>query len=207
PRRRRTGASDARRRARLGVAARALARRGRRGRHGGRRRDPFADARQDHRGGRRRGRYGDQGPEAAHARGDEDGAQPDRALRRRRCRPQAVRGAAGAGRGAAGAVGGRRVSDMLFRDATVADLPAILAMLAEDTIPANREADPADPRYLAAFQAIDADPDQRLIAAELDGRVVGTMQLSFLPGLSFRGSWRGLIEAVRIVADLRGQKL
>lgn len=96
---------------------------------------------------------------------------------------------------------------MIFRDATVADLPVILAMLAEDTIPANREADPSDPRYLAAFEAIGADPNQRLIAAELGGRVVGTMQLSFLPGLSFTGSWRGLIEAVRIVADLRGQKL
>ncbi|AMG74683.1 GNAT family N-acetyltransferase [Sphingopyxis granuli] len=99
------------------------------------------------------------------------------------------------------------MSDLILRDATTADLPAILAMLAEETIPANREADPSDPRYLAAFEAIEADPNQRLIAAELDDRVVGTMQLSFLPGLSFIGSWRGLIEAVRIVADLRGQRL
>ena len=99
------------------------------------------------------------------------------------------------------------MSELILRDATVADLPAILAMLAEDTIPANREADPSDPRYLAAFEAIDADPNQHLIAAEMGGRVVGTMQLSFLPGLSFTGSWRGLIEAVRIASDLRGQKL
>lgn len=99
------------------------------------------------------------------------------------------------------------MNELILRDATVADLPAILAMLAEDTIPADREADPSDSRYLAAFEAIDADPNQHLVAAELDGRVVGTMQLSFLPGLSFRGSWRGLIEAVRIAADLRGQRL
>ncbi|KQZ71976.1 GNAT family acetyltransferase [Sphingopyxis sp. Root214] len=99
------------------------------------------------------------------------------------------------------------MSELVLRDATVADLPAILAMLAEETIPPGREADPSDPRYLAAFEAIDTDPNQHLIAAELDGRIVGTMQLSFLPGLSFIGSWRGLIEAVRIVADLRGQKL
>ena len=99
------------------------------------------------------------------------------------------------------------MSELTFRDATVADLPAILAMLAEDTIPPGREANPSDPRYLAAFEVIDADPNQHLIAAELDGRVVGTMQLSFLPGLSFRGSWRGLIEAVRIASGLRGQKL
>lgn len=99
------------------------------------------------------------------------------------------------------------MSELILRDATVADLPAILAMLAEDTIPENREADPSDPRYLAAFEAIDADPNQRLIAAVLGGRVAGTMQLSFLPGLSFNGSWRGLIEAVRVAGDLRGRKL
>ncbi len=99
------------------------------------------------------------------------------------------------------------MSGLILRDATAADLPAILGMLAEDTIPPAREAEPSDPRYLAAFDAIDADPNQRLIAAELDGRVIGTMQLSFLPGLSFIGSWRGLIEAVRIAADLRGQRL
>lgn len=99
------------------------------------------------------------------------------------------------------------MSELTLRDATKADLPAILAMLAEDVIPPGREVDPSDPRYMTAFEAIDADPNHRLIAAELDGRVVGTMQLSFLPGLSFIGSWRGLIEAVRIVADLRGQRL
>src|SRR3546814_15843539 len=80
-------------------------------------------------------------------------------------------------------------------------------MLAEETPPPDRGADPGDARYLVACEAIEADPNQRLIAAELDGRVVGTMQLGFLPGLSFIGSWRGLIEAVRIVSDLRGQRL
>src|SRR3546814_6464230 len=99
------------------------------------------------------------------------------------------------------------MGEFVLRDATRADLPAILAMLAEETIPPDREADPGDSRYLVAFEAIEADPNQRLIAAELDGRVVGTMQLGFLPGLSFIGSWRGLIEAVRIVSDLRGQRL
>jgi len=99
------------------------------------------------------------------------------------------------------------MSDLVLRDATRADLPAILSMLAEETIPPGREAAPGDPRYRAAFEAIEADPNQRLIAAELDGRVVGTMQISFLPGLSFVGSWRGVIEAVRIARDLRGRRL
>ena len=96
---------------------------------------------------------------------------------------------------------------LTIRPATLDDLPAILAMLAEDTIPADRETDPADPRYRAAFDAIAADPHQLLAAAELDGRIVGTLQLSFLAGLSFRGAWRGQIEAVRIASDLRGQGL
>ncbi|MCW3838073.1 GNAT family N-acetyltransferase [Sphingomonas canadensis] len=80
-------------------------------------------------------------------------------------------------------------------------------MLREDTIPDARETDPADPRYAAAFDAISADPNQLLVSAELDGRVVGTLQLSFLPGLSFRGAWRGQIEAVRIDSSVRNQGL
>ena len=99
------------------------------------------------------------------------------------------------------------MSALLIREATPADLPAILAMLAEDTIPADRETDPSDPRYHAAFDAIAADPNQILAAAELDGSVVGTLQLSFIPGLSFRGAWRGLIEAVRIADGMRGRGL
>jgi GNAT superfamily N-acetyltransferase len=98
------------------------------------------------------------------------------------------------------------MTDLVIREATPDDLPAILAMLAEDTIPAGRETDAADPRYRAAFDAIAADPNQLLVAAELDGRVVGTLQLGFLPGLSFRGAWRGQIEAVRIASDLRGRR-
>lgn len=95
---------------------------------------------------------------------------------------------------------------LAIRAATPDDLPAILAMLAEDTIPADRETDPADPRYRTAFDAITADPNQLLVAAELDGQVIGTLQLSFIPGLSFRGAWRGQIEAVRIASEVRGRR-
>ncbi|MES2445262.1 MAG: GNAT family N-acetyltransferase [Pseudomonadota bacterium] len=96
-----------------------------------------------------------------------------------------------------------------MRPATRQDLPAIVQLLFDDESGRTREDPglPLDPRYLAAFEAIDADPNQHLIAAELDGAVVGTLQLSFLPGLSFRGAWRGLIEAVRIASPLRRQKL
>ncbi len=100
-------------------------------------------------------------------------------------------------------------SRLAMRDATADDLPGILHLIWDDETARHREdpSEPLDPRYLSAFEAIEADTNQHLIAAELDGRLIGTMQLSFLPGLSFRGSWRGLIEAVRIARDLRGQKL
>ena len=66
---------------------------------------------------------------------------------------------------------------------------------------------PLDPGDGAACDAIHADPNQMLVVAELGGRVGGTLQLSFLAGLSHRGAWRGQIEAVRINSDLRGQGL
>ncbi len=98
---------------------------------------------------------------------------------------------------------------MIFRDAVLADLPAIVAMLADDDLSRGREdaSLPLDPRYAMAFADIDTDANQRLIVAERDGDVVGTMQLSYLPGIAFRGAWRGQIEAVRIAAALRGQGL
>ncbi len=98
---------------------------------------------------------------------------------------------------------------MIFRDATLADLPAIVAMLDDDDLSRGREdaSLPLDPRYEMAFADLDSDPNQRLIVAERDGEVIGTMQLSFLPGIAFRGAWRGQIEAVRIASAVRGQGL
>lgn len=98
---------------------------------------------------------------------------------------------------------------MIFRDATLADLPAIVAMLDDDDLSRGREdaSLPLDPRYEMAFADLDSDPNQRLIVAERDGEVIGTMQLSFLPGIAFRGTWRGQIEAVRIASAVRGQGL
>lgn len=101
------------------------------------------------------------------------------------------------------------MSGLTFRAASADDLPAIVALLDDDEQSKGREdaSLPLDQRYIAAFEAIDADPNQMQIVAELDGAVVGTMQLSFLPGIAFRGGWRGQIEAVRIAGSLRGQGL
>ncbi len=109
----------------------------------------------------------------------------------------------------AGPTGTRDATGPTLRRATEADLPAIVAMLADDGLGATRE----DPRlplargYLDAFAAISADPNQLLAVAELDGEVVGTLQISFLAGLSHQGAWRGQIEAVRVAAGQRGSGL
>jgi GNAT superfamily N-acetyltransferase len=99
------------------------------------------------------------------------------------------------------------VLSLIFRRARKEDVPAIVAMLADDHLGAQREGDPGDERYLAAFERIDANPADELIVAERDGKVVGTMQLTYLAGLSRLGAERCLIEAVRVGASTRGQGL
>lgn len=98
------------------------------------------------------------------------------------------------------------MSDVVFRAATAADVPAIVALLADDVLGAARER-PGDPAYEAAFAAIDADPNQLMAVADLGGRIVGCLQLTFIPGISHRGAWRGQVESVRIGADQRGSGL
>ncbi len=97
-----------------------------------------------------------------------------------------------------------------LRRASADDVAAIVGLLAADQLGANRdgvhsEADVA--AYTAAFRAIDADPAHLLLVAESAGEIVGTMQLSFLPGLARRGALRAQIEAVRVAASLRGSGL
>ncbi|QPH53697.1 GNAT family N-acetyltransferase [Pontivivens ytuae] len=96
---------------------------------------------------------------------------------------------------------------MIIREAVAADLPAILALLAEDRRGAVEDSDPADPQVLTAFTTITEDPRERLLVVEEDGRIVGTAQLSLLPGLSNGGRPRAQIEAVRIASDRRGAGL
>ena len=92
-----------------------------------------------------------------------------------------------------------------FRTATREDVPRIVAMLADDDLGVTREsyADPLPEFYYDAFAAIDADPNQQLVVAEAEERVIGTAQLTFLPGLSHRGAWRAQIEAVRVDSSVR----
>jgi len=93
-----------------------------------------------------------------------------------------------------------------FRRATPDDLETIVALLADDPLGREREkSGPGlDAGYRDAFTAIDRDPNQLLAVAEHDGRVIGVLQLSFIPGLTRRGMCRGQIEGVRITESERG---
>ncbi|TIN19094.1 MAG: GNAT family N-acetyltransferase [Mesorhizobium sp.] len=92
-----------------------------------------------------------------------------------------------------------------FRKAVASDLPDIVAMLADDPLGAGREdaSLPLAQGYADAFNDIDADPNQLLAVAIEGGEVVGTLQISFLAGLSRKGAWRGQIEAVRVAGHRR----
>ena len=96
------------------------------------------------------------------------------------------------------------------RRATAADVPAIVALLADDELGATREAGP-DPdlaSYRTAFAAIDADPGQLLLVVTAeDGQVAATIQLTFIPGLARQGALRAQIEAVRVGPGYRSQGL
>ena len=98
----------------------------------------------------------------------------------------------------------------VFRSAKQSDLADIIRLLADDDLGSTREvvSDPVDIRYLAAFAAIEEDPNQVLaVAIDETDRIVGCLQLSFLPGLSRTGMWRGQIESVRIAKGHRGSGL
>ncbi|MFD8967619.1 GNAT family N-acetyltransferase [Streptomyces sp. NPDC059568] len=99
------------------------------------------------------------------------------------------------------------MSDLEIRPAAPDDLPAIVAMLADDPLGAQRESPDDLGPYIAAYERLARDPNQQVMVAVREGRVVGTLQLTIVPGLSRRGALRSIIEAVRIHGDERGSGL
>ncbi|MFE5655239.1 GNAT family N-acetyltransferase [Streptomyces sp. NPDC056517] len=99
------------------------------------------------------------------------------------------------------------MSDLEIRPATAEDLEAIVAMLADDPLGAQRESPDDLGPYLVAFELLANDPQQHLVVAVREGKVVGTLQLTIIPGLSRRGATRSIIEGVRIHAEERGSGL
>ena len=94
-----------------------------------------------------------------------------------------------------------------FRRATQTDVPAIVRLLAEDEFGSQREqfTTPLPGTYYAAFEAIDADSNHELIVADVNGEIIGTLQLMFLPSLSYQGGMRAQVESVRVAGQYRGQ--
>jgi ribosomal protein S18 acetylase RimI-like enzyme len=100
------------------------------------------------------------------------------------------------------------ISSITIRRARREDVDVIVGMLADDPLGSARERleQPLPPSYFRAFEALDHDPNIRLVVAEdAEGAVIGCLQLCILPGLSSQGASRGLIEDVRVAAHCRSR--
>lgn len=98
-------------------------------------------------------------------------------------------------------------SELTIRPATEADLPAVVAMLADDPLGATRESPEDLTPYRTALKHLSEDPNQHVVVAVRADRVVGTLQLTIVRGLSHKGATRSIIEGVRVHADERGSGL
>ena len=101
------------------------------------------------------------------------------------------------------------MTGLVFRAATRDDLPHLIALIADDQLGKVRDdaSLPLDQRYLDAFAAIERDANQMLVAVEQADTVIGCFQVTFIPGISRRGAWRGQIESVRVAREKRGAGL
>ncbi|WP_432728335.1 GNAT family N-acetyltransferase [Variovorax sp. W6] len=94
-----------------------------------------------------------------------------------------------------------------IRKAVWADLPAIVAMLADDLLGASRERPDDAAIYETAWRQIEAQDGNDVLVAELSGAVVGCVQLILIPGLARQGALRAQIEGVRVASTHRGQEI
>jgi len=98
------------------------------------------------------------------------------------------------------------MTNPIFRDATQNDIATILDICRSGAASPDRypPLDLTDPAYLSTFNLIDADPNHRLIVAEQNGEIIGTLQISFIPGLPDQGRFRGMLENIHVRTDQRG---
>ncbi|WP_108484579.1 GNAT family N-acetyltransferase [Oceaniglobus ichthyenteri] len=94
--------------------------------------------------------------------------------------------------------------NVIWQRATRTDIPAIVALLRDDALGAGRETDDLA-RYIAAFEAMQAEGDNTLIVGKCDGAVIATYQITFISGLSLRATRRAQIESVRVSSTMRGR--
>jgi ribosomal protein S18 acetylase RimI-like enzyme len=94
---------------------------------------------------------------------------------------------------------------IIIRRATRDDVPSIVRMLADDPLGAKREiySTPLPDRYYLAFEEIERDSNNELVVAEVEGKVIGVLQMTFIPYLTYQGGWRALIEGVRVSSQTR----
>ena len=96
-----------------------------------------------------------------------------------------------------------------FRQADKGDIAALVRLLADDELGTQREdlTNPLNQRYTDTFQHISKDPNNELTVVEADGELIGMLQLTFIPYLTHTGTWRCLIEGVRVAETHRGKGL
>jgi GNAT superfamily N-acetyltransferase len=103
------------------------------------------------------------------------------------------------------------MSTLTFRIATQADLHAVVSLLADDELAENREkqsaGDGVAEEYAHAFAQMEREHYNHMLLAESEGKIVGCLQLVFVPGLSRKGTTRAIVESVRVAADARGQSV
>ena len=97
--------------------------------------------------------------------------------------------------------------DTTIRQAKLKDLEAIIQLLSDDELGRHRESGELGPQYTSAFKMIDQDEKNELVVMEVEDRLIGTLQLTFLPYLTYHGGLRAQIEAVRIARSHRGRGL
>lgn len=95
--------------------------------------------------------------------------------------------------------------DIHFTLAGREHLRSIINLLVDDKLGSGREivGEELDERYITAFNEIEADRNNELVVAEKDGLVVGTLQITYAPNLTHKGSMRATIEGVRVSSDAR----
>jgi ribosomal protein S18 acetylase RimI-like enzyme len=99
-----------------------------------------------------------------------------------------------------------KLAKLIIREAQHQDLGAIVRVIADDSFGAREVAeDPLPQAYRDAFDAIQDRPDHQLLIGEIEGRIVATAQVTFLPGLAHQGAWRAQIESVHVASDLRNR--
>ena len=101
------------------------------------------------------------------------------------------------------------MNNLTHRKARIADLPRLVELLLEDELGSTRESKSSavHENYIKAFHKIDSDPNQYLMVVENGDEIIGTCHLSIMPSLTFIGSTRMQIEAVRVAGKYRGQKI